>query len=59
MGPHLKMAIYNLVKVTRKTEILNKAVARGHMKDEHDLKVKYGKKPEQLKAILENSNSFM
>ena len=52
------MAIHNLVKVTRKTEILNKAVAKGHMKDEHDLKVKYGKKPEQLNAILANSHNF-
>ena len=58
LGPALKMAIHNLVKVTRKTEILNKAVAKGHMKDEHDLKVKYGKKPEQLKAILAKSHSF-
>ena len=58
LGPHLKMAIYNLVKVTRKTEILNKAVAKGHMKDEHDLKVKYGRKPEQLNAILAKSYNF-
>ena len=33
-------------------------MAKGHMKDEIDLKEKYGKKPEQLAAIMENAMSF-
>ena len=58
LGDHLKMAIVNRVNVIRKTEVINKAVAKGHMKDKHDLTEKYGKKPEQLSAIFANAHSF-
>ena len=59
LGPNLKMAIRQQVNVTRKTQTLQKAMAKGHMKDEIDLREKYGKKPDQLAAIKQNAYSFI
>ena len=58
LGPQLKMAIRSQVTMSRKTKTTQKAMAKGHMKDEIDLKEKYGKKPDQLAAIMENAMSF-
>ena len=58
LGSHLKMAIRQQVKITRKSQMVQRAIAKGHMKDEADLTEKYGKKPEQLAAIFANANSF-
>ena len=35
-----------------------RAIASGHMKDEADLREKYGHKPDQLAAIFANADSF-
>ena len=35
-----------------------RALASGHMKDEADLREKYGHKPDQLAAIFANAYSF-
>ena len=58
MGEHLKMAIIQRVKNTHRSEILQRALAKGHMKDESDLKEKYASKPEQLAAIFKNGITF-
>ena len=59
LGPQLKMAIKQLVTISRKTQTIQKAMAKGHMIDEIDLTEKYGKKPEQLAAIKQNAYSFI
>ena len=59
LGANLKMAIRNKVTISRKTQTIQRAMSKGHMKDEADLKEKYGKKPEQLAAILQNAYSFI
>ena len=51
MGNHLKMAITQHVNISKKEEILQRALAKGHMIDETDLNKKYGEKPDQLAAI--------
>ena len=58
LGNHLIMAIQQKVKTTRRTEIQQGAISRGHMKDEADLTAKYGHKPDQLAAIFANADSF-
>ena len=58
VGPHLKLAIQQRVTTSRKTQTLQRAMAKGHMKDEIDLREKYGNKPEQLEAIMQNAMSF-
>ena len=58
LGPHLKMAIKQQVAISRKTQTIQKAIAKGHMKDEIDLKEKYGKNPDLLAAILKNAYSI-
>ena len=58
LGAHLKMAIRNRVTLSRKTQTTQAARAKGHMKDEIDLREKYGKKPEQLANILKNAYSI-
>ena len=45
------------VAISRKTQTIQKAIAKGHMKDEADLTEKYGKKPDQLAAIMQNAMS--
>ena len=52
------MAIQNRVKITRRDELIQRAIAKGHMKDEVDLTAKYRLKPEQLAAIFKNAYSF-
>ena len=52
------MAIQQKVKTTRRNEIQQGAISKGHMKDEADLKEKYGHKPDQLAAIFANADSF-
>ena len=58
LGNHLIMAIQQKVKTTRRNEIQQGAISKGHMKDEADLKEKYGHKPDQLAAIFANADSF-
>ena len=58
VGPHLKLAIQQRVTTSRKTSTVQKAMAKGHMIDEIDLREKYGKKPDQLEAIMQNAMSF-
>ena len=59
LGADLKMAIRQQVIITRKTQSMQTAIAKGHMKDEVDLTEKYGNKPEQLVAIKQNAYSSM
>ena len=58
LGNDLKMAIRQQVQITRRTQVIQSALAKGHMKDEADLTEKYSKKPEQLAAIFKNAHSF-
>ena len=58
VGPHLKMAIQQKITMSRKSQTMQKAIAKCHMKDEVDLTEKYGKKPDQLAAIMQNAMSF-
>ena len=55
LGPQLKMAIKQLVTMSGHTQTL---MAKGHMIDEFDLRVKYEDKPDQLAAIMQNAYSF-
>ena len=52
------MAIQQRFKQTSRSEVLQRALAKGHMEDEADLKEKYSSKPEQLKAIFKNGITF-
>ena len=58
LGEDLKMAIQRRAKQTSRSEVLQRALAKGHVKDEADLKAKYSNKPEQLKAIFKNGITF-
>ena len=58
LGDHLKMAIRQQVNIRRRSEMQQRAIASGHMKDEADLREKYGHKPDQLAAIFANADSF-
>ena len=55
MGARLKMAIRQQVIITRNTQSMQTAIAKGYMKDEVDLTEKYGNKPEQLAAIKQSA----
>ena len=54
----MKMAIRQQITITKRTQLIQSAMAKGHMKDEADITEKYSKKPEQLAAIFKNAYSF-
>ena len=58
LGKDLKMAIQRRFKQTSRSEVLQRALQKGHMKDATDLKEKYANKPGQLKAIFKNGITF-
>jgi len=57
-GNALKMAVQETIEECKVTEANDSFNNDGHFLDEDDLKTKYEKKPQQLKAILENARSM-
>ena len=57
-GKDLKLAVEETIEECKVTEANDSFNNDGHFLDEDDLKTKYEKKPQQLKAILENARSM-
>ena len=57
-GSSLQMAIRQRVKLTPQSDLVQQALATGHMLDEAKLKEKYGSKPDELTAVFKNAVSI-